>query len=180
QGASETSVVRSRFIHNTIAGIATKNFNALDWWVWFCYFEDCAIGVTNNAEGNGAGNFSVYNSVFKRSTVADIMIRNTQFYSMRNNYSIGSKVFYNSVGTGQNGALTVIQGNTILDTQDPVSISISDFGPVNIYDNFIRSRAGSPGPAIKIDLADTLAFGNTFTISNQITAPGRHIFDGNL
>lgn len=175
-GAAETSVVRCRFIRNSQAGINTRNFNALDWWVWFCYFEDCAIGVTNN---QGAGNFNVYNSVFKRSSVADILIEHVMLYSIRNNYSIGSKVFYNSLGVGQNGAMTVIQGNMVLDTGDPTAIKIGDFGPVIMLDNTFRSKEGAPGPAIKLDVADTLAFGNTFTVSNQIVAPGRHIFDSN-
>src|SRR6266542_1706792 len=174
-GASETSVVRSRFIRNSKAGIVTKNFNALDWWVWYCYFEDCAIGVTNS---DGAGNFSVFYSVFKRSSVADIMIEQTSFYSIRNNYSIGSKVFYNSPGAGQNGALTAIQGNTILDTQSPEAIQIYDFGPVIMYDNSIRSSVGASGPAIRLNVADALTFGNTFTVSNPITAGGRSITDG--
>ncbi len=174
-GASETSVVRSRFIRNSKAGIVTKNFNALDWWVWYCYFEDCAIGVTNS---DGAGNFSVFYSVFKRSSVADIMIEQTSFYSIRNNYSIGSKVFYNSPGAGQNGALTAIQGNTILDTQGPEAIQIYDFGPVIMYDNSIRSSVGASGPAIRLNVADALTFGNTFTVSNPITAGGRSITDG--
>ena len=144
-GAAETSVVRSRFIRNSKAGVITRNFNALDWWIWYSYFEDCGVGVTNDP---GAGNFNVYNSVFKRSRIADIRIGNTQFYSIRNNYSINSKVFYLSKGAGQNGALTVIQGNTILDTGDNAAIQIRDFGPVSIYDNVIRSREGATGPAI--------------------------------
>jgi hypothetical protein len=176
-GAAETSVVRSRFIRNSQAGIILKNFNALDWWIWFSYFEDCATGVTNDP---GAGNFHVYNSVFKRSTRADISIRNTGGFGIRNNYSIGSNIFYlTTSGGGNNGALTNIQGNTILDTTNPSAIQIGDYGPVQISDNFIRSK-GSTGPAIDIDVADALAFDNTFSISsNQISAGGRFIGDGN-
>jgi hypothetical protein len=181
QGAAESSVVRCRFINNTIAGVATKNFNALDWWIWYCYFENCATGVTNAAENDGAGNFSVYNSVFKNSRVADISIKQVQSVSIRYNYSIGSKKFYNSMGAGINGAMTAIQGNTILDTTDAVSINLGDFGPINIYDNFIRSR-GTSGPVINIvEAGDTLAFDNTFTVAaaNQINNRGRVIFNGN-
>lgn len=178
-GAAESSVVRCRFINNTIAGIATKNFNALDWWIWYSYFENCATGVTNAAEGNGAGNFSVYNSVFKGSRVADISIGQVQSASIRYNYSIGSKMFYNSMGAGTNGAMTAIQGNTILDTTDAVSINLGDYGPINIYDNFIRSRSGVTGPVIRIvEAADTLALDNTFTVASpQITQRGRLISD---
>src|SRR5262245_23376339 len=178
-GAAETSVVRSRFIRNSKAGVITRNFNALDWWIWYSYFEDCAVGVTNDP---GAGNFNVYNSVFKSSRVADIRIGNTAFYSIRNNYSINSKVFYLSKGAGQNGALTVIQGNTILDTVDNAAIQIRDFGPVCIYDNVIRSGRGATGPAIvhsTYDVVDTLTVGNTFTVANPIRATGRWITDDN-
>ena len=178
-GAAETSVVRSRFIRNSKAGIITRNFNALDWWVWYSYFEDCGVGVTNDP---GAGNFNVYNSVFKRSRLADIRIENTSFYSIRNNYSINSKVFYLSKGAGQNGALTVIQGNTILDTEDDAAIQIRDFGPVSMYDNVIRSRKGAIGPAIvhsTFGAVDTLTVGNTFTVDDPIRATGRWITDDN-
>ena len=37
-GAAETSVVRSRFIRNSRAGIITRNFNTLDWWIWYSLF----------------------------------------------------------------------------------------------------------------------------------------------
>jgi hypothetical protein len=183
EGASETSVVRCRFLNNSKAGIATENFNALDWWIWYSYFENCARGVTNTLpsqfSSKGAGNFNVYYSVFKGSTVADLSIINTQFNSFRNNYSIGSRRFFDAADAGQNGALTVIQGNTILDTTDPISIYIGHYGPIQIYDNFIRSKAGSPGPAIRISApADTLAFGNTFTISNQISQAGGRFVPG--
>jgi hypothetical protein len=180
-GAAESSVVRCRFINNSIAGVATKNFNALDWWIWYSYFENCATGVTNAAEGNGAGNFSVYNSVFKNSSVADISIGQVQSASIRYNYSIGSKKFYNSMGAGVNGAMTAIQGNTILDTTDATSINLGDYGPINIYDNFIRSRVTS-GPVIRVvEAADVLAIDNTFTVdaANQINKNGRLISDGN-
>jgi hypothetical protein len=186
-GAAETSVVRSKFINNTIAGIAVRNFNALDWWIWYSSFEDCAVGATNyiendpNTEGRQGGNFNVYHSVFKRSKVSDLVTQDTQFFSFRYNYSIGSNRFYTSRGVGQNGSLTNIQGNTILDTTDPTSIYIADFGPINILGNFIRSRGGTSGPAIRFtQAADVLAFNNTFSISNQIARNGgRFISDGN-
>lgn len=178
-GAAETSVSRCRFIRNSKAGVITRNFNALDWWIWYSYFEDCGAGVTNDP---GAGNFCVYNSVFKRSRVADIIIRNTQFYTLRNNYSINSRMFYLSRGIGQNGALTVIQGNTILDTSENAAIQIRDFGPVAIYDNFIRSREGANGSAIvhsTYDAVDALTVGNTFTVDNPIRVNGRWITEDN-
>ena len=60
-GFAETSVWRNEF-NNLTAGIALRNFNALDLWVWYSRFERCAYGVTN---APGAGNFHVYGSVFR-------------------------------------------------------------------------------------------------------------------
>jgi hypothetical protein len=86
------------------------------------------------------------------------------------------------MGAGQNGAMTAIQGNTILDTTDATSINLGDYGPINIYDNFIRSK-GTSGPVINIvEAADVLAFDNTFTVADsaqQISRRGRLISDGN-
>lgn len=178
-GAAETSVVRCRFLNNSKAGIYTRNYNALDWWIWYSYFEDCNLGLTNDP---GAGNFNVYNSVFKRSRTADIAIGNVQAYSLRNNYSINSKQFYLSKGPGQNGAMTIISGNTILDTKDATAILIRDFGPVTIYDNVVRSQEGARGPAIiysTYDPVDALTFGNTFTVNDPLSINGRWINDGN-
>ena len=61
-GCAETSMLRDQFLNNTVAGVAMKNFNALDMWVWYSFFQNNAIGVTNYP---GAGNFHVYNSIFR-------------------------------------------------------------------------------------------------------------------
>ena len=47
-GAAETSVLRSNFLNNTTAGIILKNFNALDWWVWYSSFQNNRVGITND------------------------------------------------------------------------------------------------------------------------------------
>ena len=72
-GFAETSVERSHFINDWVAGIALMNFNALDLWVWYSTFQDCNMGVTNNVPGiGGAGNYHVYYSNFEGSTTADL------------------------------------------------------------------------------------------------------------
>jgi len=86
-GCAETSMLRDQFINNSVAGIAMKNFNALDMYIWYCLFQNNAEGVTNQP---GAGDFNVYNSVFQGSTTADITIGNTALFNIHNNYSIGS------------------------------------------------------------------------------------------
>ncbi len=89
-GCAETSMLRDQFFNNTVAGVAMKNFNALDMFIWYSLFQNNAEGVTNAL---GAGNFHVYNSIFQGSTTADISIGNTGVFNFRNNYSIGSKRF---------------------------------------------------------------------------------------
>ena len=90
-GFAETTIRRSRFLRNSKAGVALGNFNALDIWIWHSLFEDCDTGVTNTP---GAGNFHVYNSVFRRSAHADMAIGNTGGFSARGNYSMNSKAFF--------------------------------------------------------------------------------------
>src|SRR5207249_6418078 len=106
-GFAETSIRRSHFLRNTKAGVALGSFNALDIWIWYSLFEDCATGVTNRT---GAGNYHVYNSVFRRSTGSDLAMGNTGGFSARGNYSIGSKAFF--TGTSTNNPATIdLQGN---------------------------------------------------------------------
>jgi hypothetical protein len=74
RGCAETTVMRAKFIRNSQAGIILRNFNALDLYVWYSTFEDCNKGITNNP---GAGNYRVYNSLFKNSAVTDLEFGNT-------------------------------------------------------------------------------------------------------
>jgi hypothetical protein len=172
-GFAETSIVRSRFVRNTTAGVALGNFNALDAWVWSSTFEDCAVGVSNEP---GAGNFRVYASTFRRSTIADLSMQNTGGFSARGNYSIGSKAFYISGAPINHPATIEIQGNTILDPLDPVAIRLGNQGPGLLLDNIIRSRPNVSGPIVRwrtlVD-ADVVSVGNTFTAVNAVTANGR-------
>ena len=171
-GFAETSVRRSHFLRNTKAGVALGNFNALDIWIWYSLFEDCAIGVTNIP---GAGNYRVYNSVFRRSARADLAMGNTGGFSARGNYSIGSKAFF--TGTSTNNPATIdLQGNTIVDPIDAAAIILGNQGPGLITDNVVRSRQLAVGPVIVwrsfID-ADVTSLGNTFTIPNPLNSNGR-------
>ena len=144
-GFAETSVKRARFVRNTTAGIALGNFNALDLWVRYSLFEDCGVAVTNTS---GAGNFHVYNSLIRRSKVADFSIENTGGFSVRDSYSVGSKAFFTAGGTS-NPALIHLQRNTIIDPIDATSIRLGNQGPGLITDNVVRSvarrhRSGRP------------------------------------
>ena len=96
-GFSETSILRDHFTNLKVIGVIPMNFNALDVWVRDSVFDHDMNGVGNwvpNSNGstyiNGAGNVSVYNSIFRYSTMADISLGNTEPFAIRDNYSIGS------------------------------------------------------------------------------------------
>ena len=172
-GFAETSIVRNRFIRNTKAGVALGNFNALDIWVWYSLFEDCGVGITNEP---GAGNYRVYNSVFRGSRVADLSMQNTGGFTARNNFSIGSKVFWTSGSPINHPATVDIQGNTILDPQSAVVIRMGNQGPGLIIDNRIRSLPKTAGPIVSWSTlfgSDVISVGNVFTVSNAVSANGR-------
>src|SRR6266511_1618940 len=145
-GFAETSILRDHFTNLKVIGVIPMNFNALSVWVRDSVFDHCMNGVGNwvpNPDGstyiNGAGNVSVYNSTFLYSTMADIPLGNTAPFAIRDNYSIGSWRFI--TGGGNNSAAnTILQGNTILDTIDPISVFGGDAGPYVMLDNVIRSK----------------------------------------
>ena len=113
---SEGQVRRVRFVRMSQSGVNTGSWNALNWWVWESRFTDCARGVSNvftvgdvANPGPGAGAVHVYRSVFERSTVSDVHIANTGFFSMQHNVSSGSRRFFVGEGMGTNNASIVIQ-----------------------------------------------------------------------
>jgi hypothetical protein len=173
-GCAETSMLRDQFISSNVAGIAMKNFNALDMFIWCSFFRDNVVGVTNNP---GAGNFHVYNSIFQGSTTADIAIGNTGLFNFRNNYSMGSNQFLIASNTG-NPAHITIHGNTILDTVAAQSIYVGNLGPVVLLDNTIRSLAGvTSGPVVRAagwSPTNLFSMGNIFTVSSSTYASGHY------
>ena len=172
-GFAETSIRRSHFVRNTKAGVALGNFNALDIWVWYSTFDHCGVGVGN---GGGAGNFHVYNSVFRESTVSDLYMGNTGGFSARGNYSAHSKAFFASVGGTNNPATIDIQHNVVVDPIDAMAIRLGNQGPGLIVDNVIRSAPGATGPVVywtSFFDADVASVGNTFTVARPIANNGR-------
>jgi hypothetical protein len=165
-GIAETSVQRCRFLRCSKAGVSIQNFNSLDWWMWYCLFEDCRVGATN---GYGAGNFHVYKSIFRRSTEADIAIGNTGYFSFRHNTSAGSKAFFVAAGIGAGAQLT-FQDNQIIDTADTQAIRVGNLGPVFLLDNTIASRVEvTEGPVAVGQNAHVISAGNTFTVAKPIS-----------
>ncbi|MGH9200664.1 MAG: hypothetical protein ACRD2A_05455, partial [Vicinamibacterales bacterium] len=172
RGFAETSILRARFVRNTRAGVALGNFNALDIWIWQSLFEDCAIGVTNDP---GAGNYHVYDSVFRRSTTADLYMRNTGGFSARGNYSNRSRAFFVSPLVSHPATID-IQRNTIVDSSDPMPIQLGNQGPALVLDNTIISPPGASGPVVSWRNwfgSDVVSIGNTFTAQSPLSVSGR-------
>ena len=173
EGCAESSMIRDRFLNNSTAGISLKNFNALDIWVWYCYFKDNAYGVTNNP---GSGNFQVYNSIFEGSSTADIGIGNNGTFNIRENFSTGSYQFIRA-GTNAAPLQLTIQGNTVLDTEATQSVQVNELGPVTLIDNIIRSKSGfTNGTVVGVagyEPSDLFSLGNTFTATNALYSNGR-------
>jgi hypothetical protein len=173
-GFAETSIRRSQFLRNQVAGVSLGNFNALDVWINGCYFEDCSIGITNTL---GAGNFKVYNCGFRYSKIADMSISNTGEFSIRNNTSFGSSRFF-VAGFTRNPAPTTIEGNIIIDPLYTDAITISNQGPVFIERNTIRSATNSNGPVVRMN-TDGFCYDNTFTVPDPVASGGRNLIENN-
>lgn len=180
-GIAETAVLRCRFHRCSKAAISIQNFNSLDWYIWHCLFEDCALGVTNEF---GAGNFHVYESLFKRSTEADVSIRHCGYFSLYGNTSVGSKAFFlskrarNWTRTETWGANVTLQRNTILDPLDVTPIRIENNGPTMLLDNTVRGRGATErGPVVRSiapsEQSDLISLGNTFTTRRALEVKGR-------
>ena len=171
---AECEVLRCKFQRVAVAGVRIQSFNALDWFIRDCEFEDCAVGITNDP---GAGHFHVYRSIFRRSTVADITLRNADYFSIRHNLSIGSSQFLDARNIGGWAVPLTVQGNTVLDTKQSVAINVANPGPTLLLDNAIRSRPGlTTGPVIRLDAGMTgeyVAVGNKFTVPAPIAAHQR-------
>jgi len=170
QGIAETTVRRCQFLHCDKAGVSLQNWNSLDWWFWYCLFEDCYYGVTNLF---GSGNFHIYESVFRRSRSIDIAIGNLDPFSFRNNYSSGSNSFLYA-GNMVSGALITLQGNTVVDTIVSTPIYIGSLGPVLILDNIIKND-GFAWAVLNFGWrdGDFISIGNTYTTANPVQVSGR-------
>ena len=139
---AEFTIRRCRFYNCTSTGISLQGYNALDWWVWDCYFENCKNGASNSVPKNGAGNFHVYRSTFKNSIDADVSLGNSEFFSLRDNVSYNSKYFITAWQWSNSSPLT-IQGNTIISNKNDKAAYLFTKGNVLFMDNtFITADSG--------------------------------------
>ena len=174
-GFAETAIMRCKFTRNTIAGITLGNFNALDIWVWQSVFENCAIGITNLYDSTivGGGNFKVYGSIFRNSTISDIVIGHTGEFAFRDNTSTNSNAFLRATEKIYPCHIT-LQSNTIIDPISSRAIDIRNQGPVILLDNIIRSGSGATSPVIyhaASPSSDLISMSNTFTVTNPFNTP---------
>jgi hypothetical protein len=129
-----------------------ESFNAFDYWIWDWRFINNARGVTNEF---GAGNYMVYRSFCQNSSIADLNMGNTGFFSFRGNTSTGSAQFLRATNPGQNAAQVTMQGNKVLDTKNPIAVDVANVGPLVLLDNQIRSASGASGPAVRLATGST-------------------------
>ncbi|GDY13784.1 hypothetical protein LBMAG53_26620 [Planctomycetota bacterium] len=152
--AAESMVLRCVFLRNSVHGLKICNFNALNWWLWYCRFEDCATAVLESR-----GGLHVNRCVFKRSTATDILLNESCNAGIRDNWSLGSRRFCET-GAFQT---TVFARNVILDTTQEQAIVAN--GQDVFLDNVVRSAAGKTGPPINI-------YGRYQPFGNDLTAIG--------
>jgi Pectate lyase superfamily protein len=185
-GAAESTVLRSQFVNQSTAGIILKNFNALDWWVWYSSFYNNTVGITNNP---GAGNFYAYNNVFIGSTFADLSLANTGNFSFRDNFSLNSALFLLESYYYTNAAVTSLTGNRVISNSAKskcggCSLYQGNMGPTIMTDNIFVSPPNASGAAVDITAMnppDCISVGNTFTQNQTVqcgsftNGPGRLI-----
>ena len=141
---AETAVTRCTFTKCSGSGIVINSFNVLDWWIWHCRFEDNAIGITNWLDGiYGGGNFHVYESQFKHSTVTDIQMGHASYFGIRGNRSEGSQMFLRILRPTGWGPSNSAAGRT---TFPPAALSTSKITPSSIASTLPRSSAPIPAP----------------------------------
>lgn len=137
QNDSEVMITRCIFYKCTVAGISIRGYNALDYWIWYCRFIQCNIGVSCNS-----GNYHLYNCYFKRSGKADMENTNCYYASARFCYSSGSNCFSFDNGKSSNPFKRIFQRNIIL---NPSSVPIQYYhtGKITLLDNYCRVPANS-------------------------------------
>ncbi len=166
---SEGQVRRVTFINISYAGLDTGSFNALDWWIWDSHFIHCARGVSNeysldeSGVTRGAGAMYVYRSLFEGSTVADFSVANTGWFSMHNDVSIGSRRFLQALRIGPHAANVILENNRVVDSKDPVPISLGNTGPLLLVDNQIQAGRAAYELTDWVPGRDVLSLGNRLT-----------------
>jgi hypothetical protein len=133
---SEITIKRCSFNECTETGIMIKGFNALDYWVWYCNFIKCRVGVTTQS-----GNYHVYKSYFEQSGVSDVYNVNSYYTSVRYCFSVNSAAFSTDEGKGSNPFKRIFEGNTVTGITN-IGIFYNHTGKITLLDNFFSAAAG--------------------------------------
>lgn len=168
-GFAETTILRGRFLALRV-GIAVKNFNAIDLWIWDSLFDRCETALSNDP---GAGTWRVYNSVFRESRKADNLIGNTGGFTLAGNYTIGSQPFLAGGGTANPNPM-LIQGNVVVNRGAAPIVNGSQ-GPILLVDNKIFA-APSKDPPVRFwqwTETDVFSIGNIFPADKTLHVDGR-------
>ncbi len=171
-GFCETAIQRCIFKEIKGEAISLGDFNALDIWIWNCFFENCRTGVSNGGKENGksgAGNYKVYRSTFKNCGT-DMWTGNTGTFSIRECLSIGSGLFYGA-GFTQNSSPTIISKNRIIDWKGKLAIYFENQGCLSLDNNIFIARKAYTDPVIYNHgrpFGDQIMIRNTFTVNNYI------------
>jgi hypothetical protein len=174
---AEFSIRRCRFYNCTSTGISLGGPNALDWWIWDCYFENCYTAAANNLPGNGAGNFHIYRSIFKNSTLADISLSNSNYFSFRDNVSYNSNMFITASQFSNTSPIT-IQHNLIISHNNQLMAYMFTKGNVLFLDNTFVTPDSNRNYVIQYDDVfkgsnpDLTMIGNLFTAKQKILQRG--------
>ncbi len=131
---AEVTIKRCKFYSCRGAGISIKGYNALDYWVWDCEFNDCQVGVDCKH-----GNYHIYNSQFKNSQ-KDIQNLAVYYSSVRGCYSENANVFSFDEGASCGPFKRIFQGNTVIDCKS-IPIEYHHQGKITLLDNsFIQNK----------------------------------------
>jgi hypothetical protein len=178
---AETSLTRLFFDNIPGYALATGNFNTLNIFVNDSLFLNSGTGISNIPMQ--AGQFIVSNSFFSGSTVADLSIYNTGYFTARHNTSVGSKQFWNSLNVGSNNAVVTLQNNTILDPKTS-AVQIGNLGPMMLIDNVVRQQdrsiptvLGTWDPSAPKAL---FSMGNTWSPNTGPLGQGGSAFQGTI
>src|ERR1700738_182007 len=170
QGCANIDFLRDTFSNMTGIGLSMNNGNALGIFIWYSQFLNNVFGVGNNS----VGNFLLYNNFFSGNTGADIEVINTATFGIHNNYSTGSKRFYDESGSCSPN-LVGITGNTIVNPTRSDAINLASMGSGLFIDNIIKSLT-STTPVINVITTactyDLFSLGNQFSVSSTAESNG--------
>jgi len=167
------TILRCKFLNLTTAGVSLESNNAVSIWVWDSLFQNDGIGLTNQL----GGAYQVLYDIFLNNTT-DILDVNGDFLIVQGNYSSGSGQFYHHNPVGQNTNEDLLQGNTIVNTTNTVSVEASNPQQLFLVDNVVCSTntAQTTASVVLNNGGNTGgnigSVGNTYTSTSPPTVTG--------